>query len=190
MTDFDFKGEAEKQKEPTDQGLVNYLRELCVEAVDLEEAIKGYDDALKAAKKRQAEIHNFKIPEAMASAGVGSLFSLDTGEVFEITERIFGGLPKGAGERIEAIQELERLEAEDLIKVDLKTKFNKGEREQAEEAALALRKMGLEVEVDESVHPQTLWSFVREALRDGTEIDTEKLGVFVGQTTKIKRPKK
>ena len=125
----------------------------------------------------------------MAEAGVGDVFSLDSGEVIKLMSFVHGSLPKTPDEKLAAFEELEKLEAVDLIKTVVKVNFGKTEKAEAELAVAKLKEIGIEAQTDETVHPQTLAAFARELLADGKEIDLEVLGLYAGTTTKITYPK-
>jgi hypothetical protein len=42
--------------------------------------------------------------------------------------------------------------------------------------------------VASNVNVQSLKAFVRENLRDGKEVDTDRLGLFLGVTAKVTKP--
>lgn len=172
-----------------DQGLIDLLKDKCQMAVDLMEAIEGYEAATKAAKAQLQQLRTVDIPEAMTNAGVGSIFSLLSGEKIELSQFVMGSLPKEEGPRDLAFKALIQHGGESLIKTKISAAFPKGQSHAAEQAAQALKDLGVDVDVEPSVHPSSLQSFVRDALKKGEELPLETLGLSVGTVAKITMPK-
>lgn len=185
--EMDFEGHAQGHNS---NSLIEAVRESCKELIDLEAHKKSLDDELKSINKRIYTIKSVDIPERMAEAGCGDVFSLDTGEIIKLSQYVSGSLPKDPEGRQKAFEALEEMEAGGLIKTEVKISFGKGEDENAKEAVGILELNGFTPECEKGVHSQTLAAFAREKLRDGEDIDLSVLGLTTGQTTKVTYPKK
>lgn len=170
--------------------LVDTLKDYCTEALELDQAIKGYEVALKAAKSRLHSLCTIKIPEAMAEAGIGDLFSMDSGHVIQLKQFVSGSIPKDEERRDLAMKVLAQHGGAALIKTSVAMQFDKGHSHEAQLVAESLRADGHDVTVKEDVHAMSLQAFAREKLRNGEDLPLETLGLFAGTTAKIKEPKK
>lgn len=170
--------------------LVEVLKDYCSEAIDLDEAIKGYELAMKTAKSRLHTLRTIKIPEAMAEAGIGDLFSMDTGHMIKLKQFVVGSIPKEGEERDLAMKVLAQHGGAALIKTALSMSFDKGQAHEAQQLVTQLVSNGYEVGVKEDVNAMSLQAFAREKLRNGEELPLETLGLFAGTTAEIKEPKK
>lgn len=170
--------------------LVEVLKGHCAEAIELDEAVKGYELAMKAAKQRLHQLRTVKIPEAMAEAGIGDLFSMDSGHTIKLKQFVSGSLPKEPEKRDLAMKVLAQHGGASLIKTAIGMNFAKGESHTASLLAERLRREGYEVEVKEDVHAMSLQSFAREKLREGDELPLDTLGLYAGTSADIKGPKK
>lgn len=74
----------------------------------------------------------------------------------------------------------------DLVKTVVSASFGMGEREDAEKVEKAISKLGIDYNSKLSVHPATLKSFVKTELEAGHALPMDALGVYVGETVKIK----
>ena len=174
---------------PSGGNLVEMLREACQEAVDLDATISGYEAAIAAARSRLHTLRTIKIPEAMAEAGVGDIFSLDSGHVIQLSQFVSGSLPKDPEPRKKALDLLVEIGGEALIKETLTLLFAKGEHDAADELAQELKSRGLEPERKMDVNAMSLQSFAREKLKEGEEIELDALGLYAGTVAKFKAPK-
>jgi hypothetical protein len=154
------------------------------------------DSLSEALKAKNADLHKLRsvtMPDAMAEAQQ-SKFTLDSGpyEGFTFTSDDFvsGSFPKDPEKREVAVKYLEELDATEMIRDELAISFAKSQHNEGMSLAEDLRQKGYEVEYDSTVNAQTLMAFVRERLRNGQEIDHEKLGCFVGRLVKPKAPSK
>jgi hypothetical protein len=174
---------------PKDHNLVEFARSACQEAVSLQRQIDAWEEAASAAKARLMALRTREIPEAMANAGLGSVMSLDTGEVITIGEIITGNLPKEGEERTAALDALISIGGEAIIKTEVVAQFPKGQYERAEAARNALMTIGIDASINETVHHATLKSFVKERVEGGEAVPLEVLGLYMGPMAKIVLPK-
>ncbi len=157
--------------------------------VDAEEGVSALEEALSAAKK---ELHHLKtnvIPDAMAEVGLDE-FKLPDGSKVSVADFVSGSLPKDPERRANAIRWLEAHDASGLIKTEISLNFSRSQHNVALDVFEGLKKQQLEPVLESSVHAQTLQAFAREAIKNGNEIDTEVLGLFVGRAAKVKLAKK
>jgi PIN domain nuclease of toxin-antitoxin system len=169
--------------------LVEVVKGACEEAVELDHTISGYEQSLKAAKGRLHHLRSKSIPEAMSEAGIGDVFSLDSGHVITVSQFVSGTLPKDPEKRAAAIEKIDQVGGGALIKTQFALAFGKGEKEEADALVALLAKHGLYAEISEGVHPQSLQAFAREKLRNGEDMPLEELGLYAGTIAKIKAPK-
>ena len=175
--------------QPKDVGLVEKCRLACEEAAELQTTIAGYEDAASAARKRLMTLVMNDIPTAMAEAGVGDTFSLASGHKIKIVNFISGALPKEPEERKKAFGILNNLGGGALIKTHFNLIFGKGEKQEAERLAKSLVADGFDFEEKEDVHASSLKAFVKERMRDGSEVPLDDLGLYAGSVAKITVPK-
>lgn len=76
----------------------------------------------------------------------------------------------------------------DLIKNEIKTRLPMGSDKKAKQIENFIKKMGLQPEVKESIHPMTLKAFVKEQLERGTTLP-ETVSIFPYAKTVIKAKK-
>lgn len=174
---------------PKNHNLVEFARSACKEAVDLERQKAAMEESLKAINGRLNQLKMRDIPEAMASARLGSIMSLDTGEVIRIGEVITGNIPKEGEERETAIEALIEIGGEGIIKTIVIAKFPRGSYEEAKKARDHLMAIGVDADIVESIHHATLKSFVKEAVSKGEMVPMETLGLYMGPLAKIEFPK-
>jgi hypothetical protein len=170
--------------------LVDVLKDYCSEAIELDEAVKGYELAMKTAKSRLHSLRTIKIPEAMAEAGIGDVFSMDTGHVIKLKQFVSGSMPKEDEKRDLAMKVLAQHGGAALIKTAVGMIFDKGQAHEAQQVADNLRSDGYDVSIKEDVNAMSLQAFAREKLRNGEELPLEALGLFAGTTADIKEPKR
>lgn len=174
---------------PKDENLVEQVRAACEEAAELQDTIKGYESAAAAAKKRLLDLTHKVIPTAMAEAGMGDTFSLDTGHKIKVLPFVNGSLPKEPDRREKAMQILEDLGGAALIKTLVEVTFPKGDKDNADIAVDYLEGLGYDVKADEGVHASSLKAFIKEKMADGSEVPLDSLGLYAGSAAKITPPK-
>lgn len=187
---FDIGGEAI----PTDESKLAQLRKYLEEYTDLFDHKANLEEDIKAANSRIHKIGTIIIPELLSELQMDMIpiklpkEGKTDPRTFDIVDVVAGSLPKDEEKRSRALHLLKEYGGENLLKTSVELKFGKSEAEQAAEVVELLKEFGIEPSVAETVHPQTLASFVRERLRNGEKVDAEALGVYVGKTIKIKEP--
>lgn len=160
------------------------LLTMAEDLIGLEAQITDLEQLLKALSGRATDLKTKTIPEKMAEAGL-SEFATPSGNRLKIEGFVAGSLPKEPEKRAGAIEALEAWGAEGVIRNEINLTFSKSQHNEAMALADDLRVRGFECEVKSGVHPQTYLAVIRERLATGEEVDTEKMGVFVGQKTKV-----
>ena len=171
------------------QDLVQKLRYACEEAAELQATIIGYEDAATAARKRFTKLVADEIPTAMAEAGVGDTFSLASGHKIRVSPFVSGSFPKEPDLRKKAFEKLYDLGGAALVKTHFNLTFGKGEKQNAERLAQVLTADGFPFEEKEDVHASSLRAFIKEKMRDGSEVPLDILGLYAGSVAKITVPK-
>lgn len=167
---------------------LNLLRVKVNEARAKASEIATVESHLSELNKEYQTLTVAAIPALMASAGVDE-FKMDDGTKVTIKDFINGSLPKDIDERREALHWLQSVGAGDIIKEQIEMAFGRGSRKVAEQVKKALKKLSIDFNAAEGVHPQTLYAFVRERMRDGEPVPFEKLGLHAGRVAKIETPK-
>jgi hypothetical protein len=95
-----------------------------------------------------------------------------------LRDRIDGGL-----------EYLKKHGAESIIKNMLTVQFAKGQSALSKKAIAALAKLGIQTDVVESVHAQTLTAWVRERLQEGKPVDMNLFSVYNGNIATVETSK-
>lgn len=118
------------------------------------------------------------IPDAMAEIGITD-FTLTDGRKVSVAQEIHCGISQSNLHR--ALAWLRATNNDGIIRHIVGVKFGKGNDVAAAELALYLQeKYGANLEVldNETVHPQTLKAFVKEALQDTPDFPEDLFGVY------------
>lgn len=171
------------------------MAELARALIDADAEVKKADEALSAAKEKARMFREESIPSAMQELGLTELV-MATGQKLKIQQDVYASIP--AAGKAAAFKWLEDNGFGGLIKIEVTTEFGKGELKNAVAFFQELSEHGLHVEVDgeeveldlkmeldQSVHAQTLKAFIREQLAKGANIPLEKFGARPVWTTKI-----
>jgi len=164
------------------------LRKAIANTIAMQEHIEQMEGDLSEAKKTLQYARAKLLPDLMAEMQVDSL--THAGYEVKVSEFVSGSLPKDQELREKALEWLESHDGGELIKTDLSLSFGKSQHNEALSLVAELKDDGYTVGVTSGVHPQTLQKYGRDRIHDGEEIDTELLGLFVGQIAKIKRVEK
>lgn len=192
--DFELAGE-EIQIEAPAQIQLQTLAQQCQAALDLEKEIEEAEQFVSAKKENLRILLERDIPAAMNAASTGLWRHNTNGTTIELKNYVNGSLPKEEPARGLAFEWLECNHGGDLIKAKIGIEIGRDAR-RTEEVFDAVKlvketldKVGVGYEEKLDVHPQVLYAFVRERLKNGDEVPFEKLGVFAGTTAKIVVPK-
>lgn len=147
------------------------------------------EDDLKAAKANLFKIATIDLPEAMKEAGLEKFTTTDGLEI-GVTKDVQCGISEARREA--AYEWLVENGFGGIIKSDVDVIFGRDERAKAEKLVEQLRKKGLDVTFNQSVHAQTLKSFVKERMADTEseiEFPLELFGVFPFDKASVKPTK-
>jgi hypothetical protein len=197
-----------KQQATPDQ-LTN-IREQSEKAVTLARRMANGEDLLKTLKKEYQRLVSDVIPNAMKSAQLNS-FELVDGSYISIKNLIKGSIPKNPEKRKKALDYLKKIKGAWLLKGQISIPLMKGENVKAKRAINAflkisktkknmkiLTELGMKeeqltllkdllcrVNIEDTVHHQSLCAFARELAENGEDVDFEKLGLFAGPIANI-----
>lgn len=177
--------ETEGATAPSDK--MDALNEALEEAIGLEEAAAQMEEDLKATKKALHALKSSRIPDLMDELQISSIDF--RGWAVKIADFVSGTLPKEPAAHKKAILWLEDHGAGGLIKTDLSLSFGRSQHNEALDLAARLEADGLAPNVASGVHPQTLKKFALDCMRNGDELDTEVLGLYIGKVANIKASK-
>lgn len=190
MSDADiFAEEAAKAASEVPKGTVEHVVYLAKKAETLHRNIGHFEEALSKQKTELYDIERAKLPEAMAAIKQSS-FTTEDGVFVEIKDNeIEGTLPKrDDAKRAGALQAIVDAGGKGIIKNQLIIEFGVGQEDSAADLAEALCAKGHAVSVIKNIHHQTLMSFLRQKVRDGSKIDLDAIGVSVSKIAKVVVP--
>ena len=165
----------------------NSLKEmssLCAEQVALEEEMRQLEEQLKAKAKAARKLSQEIIPARMSELGLESL-TLADGSSIKIKQLVHASIP--VRHREDAFQWLRDNGHGDIIKNQVSATFGKGEDTTASNFIDKIEELGYQPQQKVWVAPMTLKAFVREQIANGSELPTDKFGVFIGAETKISK---
>ncbi len=153
--------------------------------IEKQEQIAVMEEAIKQAKAEERNMSQVLIPEIMDNIGSGvSKITLTDGRVIECKDAVQCSIT--AANRSKAYSWMDDHGHGDLIKFNLVAKFQRGEKDMAEEAQDALDDIGVDSSIDESVHPGTLKAWARKELEAGRALPEDLFNVHVVRITSVK----
>jgi hypothetical protein len=192
MSDFDFS-QFSPDDEPEFTATIQTLRSDGEEAVEILGFIAEKEEELKELNARYNHIVQGRMPFIMREIGM-SKFELADGTKIKI-ESFFNGSISKSSDPDAAFGWVDEHGGENLKKTVVSLSFGKGEANMAQDILVDLQERGFDPQKKEDIHPQTLYSFLREkqseydaALEKGEnaiEIPYETLGVYHGVRAKI-----
>jgi len=174
--------EAQKAEPQT----LELLTRLAKEQVDLEAEIASDLVLMEEKNAKLFKLQRVRIPELMGTLGI-SEFKLTDGSLISVKEDVKANIT--ADHKPAAFAWLVEHNFDGIIKTNVAVAFGKGEMGKAKEAMAILEKAGFSGAMDQSVHPATLKSFVKERLEKGDNIPIDTFGIFEFKQAKIKLPK-
>lgn len=153
---------------PDDAGLAA-VSKLAQMQMERERDVAAAEDALRDAKDALRQIAEVDLPEAMREVGIKTFTTID-GLVVTVKPEVQVSI--SVANRPAAYQWLIDNGFGGLLKLDVELHFDRGDREKAEKLAEQLRKKKLDVNVNQSIHAQTLKAFAKERIAD-TESNIE-----------------
>lgn len=168
---------------PSDMRLTQ-VAELAEEQLRLEREVEAMEEALSAKKQELLGISKGKLPALMMEIGVKE-FKLVDGS--KITIKPFVSAKIDDENREACFSWLTANGHADIIKHEISVKLGKGEDEVARQVAQAIAALGVTYTDKESVHHQTLTSFIKGVLERGEDFPLQMFNVYLGNEAKIKR---
>jgi hypothetical protein len=163
------------------------LSDLAKQARELEHQINEEVVALEEKKGQLDKILKRFIPGIMEELGMAE-FKLTDGASIKIKESIAASI--SAENKPAAFAWLADHDYDGIIKTKVLSEFGRGDIERAKALMKIIDGNGFESTLDQSVHPMTLKSFVKERLEAGESIPVDLFGVFEIKEAKITLPKK
>lgn len=163
------------------------LRAVAVNAqkmLNLQQAIDKAEAWLTDKKGQLRIVQEVDLVNAMDACNMAA-FTLDSGQQVIIKQICAGSIPKD--KLPEALMWLRKNKFDSIIKRKIEVSLGRGMDKLGAQAVAALKKMGLEVTENETVHPQTLGAWAREIIEAGkVTLPLETLGLFVGRKAIVK----
>lgn len=158
-----------------EQDTLRALVALCSELSSVTRQLAAAEDQVKLLKRQQDQIAREDIPGVMHELGVTQL-QLDDGSTIQLNSTFHCGI--SAARKEAAHRWLIERGFGGLIRTRVVADFGRGERDAAMTVAATISEaVGRDATVEESVHPQTLRSFLRERLAAGDAIPTDLFGL-------------
>ena len=143
---------------------------------------------LKEAKENERRLREEAIPLLMFELEL-TMLKLNDGTTIETSKDVFASITQAKKDA--AFKWLEENKFSGLIKTQVEINFPRGDHELAKKWHHFLKESKkLDVDLQESVHPQTLKAFVKEQIQTGNSVPMDLFGVMVVDTTKVKLPKR
>jgi hypothetical protein len=162
---------------------IEELIELAKKQYGLELEIDKLEETLKLKGKELRDISENLLPEKMEHLGLPS-FSTKDGMKISIKDDVRAHISQE--NKPKAHDWLEKNGAGAIIKSQVVTAFGREEINRANALVEKLRAEGLPANLERSVHTQTLWAFMREALGKGVNVPVELFGVQRIRSSKVK----
>lgn len=173
-----------KEDMPIGDNLLTALIETADQMEAAEKLVESLEAQLAEAKENLKQIAERTLPHMLE--GMDADIRLPDGRVVKIGEKVRASIK--AENKPLAFKYLEDNGHDALIKRTFTIAFGKNEAEWADkfEAELASSSRPLNVKRDQSVHPQTLVSWVRQQLAEGAEIPMDIFGVYQQRVATVK----
>jgi hypothetical protein len=185
---------ARAYKPVVDEDKLTRIREVAVEARSLELSIEEQEENLSRAKANLRQLYEGLLPDLMGEAGIDHIGVPARGNrpAFDVKIAIERSANIAASwepeRRQEALDWLEKNGHGDLIKASIRIDFPREKIQEARAAAeLIERRFGVEADVTESVHAQTLSAWFREACARNLKLPPfEVIGAKIVRLAKAK----
>jgi hypothetical protein len=157
------------------------LSELLVRQQSRVDALK---EELAAANADLVRTQQEDLPTLMLELGLTEI-KLDDGRKVTVTEDCSCSITEKT--RAAAMRWLRANKFDGIIKTQVTTAFGKGEAERAEKLTAQLREEGYDADCKDTVHPQTLKSFVKERMKASQPLPMDLFNVHPYHKATIKR---
>lgn len=178
---FEGRGD-EDVSESTLERLVKLANDHAVASQEVQDLVVK----LAEAEERLKGIARVSIPNLMDELGMAQ-FKMADGSIVSVEDKVSASIT--IANRPAAYHWLVENDYDGIIKTKVVASFGKGENDDAQKAYDALFESGFAPVKDESIHHQTLQSFVKERLAAGEALP-DSFGVHEFKEAKIKLPKK
>lgn len=131
-------------------------------------------------------IYRRRLPELMKEAAMDE-FKLQDGTKLSLKTEIKTSISAANAPR--AYQWLEEHDFDGIIKSKVISEFGRGDMEEANAVVEMLKAEGIDAELNRTIHPATLKSFVKERLEEGTNLPLDLFGVFEYEIVKATKPR-
>jgi hypothetical protein len=182
----DFESAAQELEEISEQGVAT-VSALAGRQMKLEMEIAHLEDRIKKLKKEHLDISTDKLPALMAEYGITAL-TLADGSTLNV-KKVYGA-SISEERRTAAFTWLQENGYGDLIKNMVSASFVRGQDEAARNLERELEEKGMTVSSKQWVEPMTLKAWVKGLCEAGTPPPADTFGLFVGDVTSIKTPKR
>jgi hypothetical protein len=125
--------------------------------------VAAAEDDLNDAKKLLKKVAEEDLPMAMEEVGIKK-FETDDGLTVEYKPEVTASI--SVANRETAYAWLIANQFGGLLKLNVEVHFERGDREKANKLAEMIRKKGVEVDVEQTIHAATLKAFVKERIAD------------------------
>lgn len=142
---------------------------------------------LETAKASLRRTETEDLPELMAEVGLTELTTKEGVEVSVVSDVTCG---ISEGRMPAAIKWLADRGYDGIVKTEVSVKFGRGEYAQAQELAEGIQGQGLSAELSNSIHNQTLKSFVKERMAAGDVVPFDLFGIHPFSRAKLKMKKR
>lgn len=183
---IDWAKEAAENQGKVELSTNKYLKkisEAVKKAEGLTKEIAATEAALNDLKKKLEEQVRQVLPDMFLEAGLTGL-TTEQGHKVEIKKMVTASITNERRE--EALAWLRENGYEDMIKANVVVDFKKGEEKQRGVLVTTLVKKGYTFEEKDTVHPQTLKSFVSSMLEKGDPVPEKTFGVYTFSQAQIK----
>ncbi len=183
---LDFENDSRPKAPPAKADIVR-LTKLAQSLLDAQDVVVDLTAELADAVEVARHIEQEALPELMKEFGLTEI-TLESGAKVSILADVQCSISEDR--RGVAHAWLRKNGFEGLIKSALNVAFDRSELENAEEAAFMLSILtGQEIVLKETIHPQTLKSFVKERMEAGKPPPSEPFGLHPFNRAKVTLPK-
>ncbi len=164
------------------------ISKVVTEYLELEGELLALGEALKNTSEKLNKIKSDTLPALMAKAGTSGFIDAASGMEVKIADWMSCKWPKADPDNLKkALAWLKENKALDLIKCNISAAFGTKEAATARKFAKEIAKTGkATVELEESVHSQTLGKYIRECLAGRKKVPLEVFSVETGKWAEVK----
>lgn len=147
---------------------------------EISENAKALEALIAQQRKKEAELDEIKqqveiisgtvLPQLMSDIQMKE-FTLESGTKVAYITIYKGKIPEAS--KVEAFKYLEDTKNDGIIKNILEVRFDRDQNEAAKQLAQAAMDQGIgQVKIDQTVHPKTLESFIKDQIEAGVDMET------------------